>query len=65
MMHDIAHCGNDKCKDKDKCYRYLAHLEAKERGLPYVTYFVIEEHMRNEDYDCNSFWDYEEWTNRK
>lgn len=65
MNHDIAHCDNSQCRRKNKCYRYLAHLEAKEKQLPYVAYFVMEEHMRNEDYDCNSFWDYEEWISKK
>ena len=64
MNHDIAHCGNDKCKDKDKCYRYLAHLEAKERGLTYVAYFVIDERMLADDYDCKEFWDYDKYINK-
>ena len=65
MLHDIAHCDYDKCKDKDKCYRYLAHLEAEEKGLPYVAYFVIEDSLFDNNGDCKEFWDYEEWKRRK
>ena len=28
-IHDIAHCNNEHCKDKNKCYRYNAWLEIK------------------------------------
>lgn len=31
--HDITHCNNENCKNKDTCYRYLAHLEAKEKKI--------------------------------
>lgn len=64
MMHDIAHCGNDKCKDKDKCYRYLAHLEARERGLIYVAYFVVKDSMFDSNGKCKEFWDYNEYINK-
>lgn len=29
MIHDIAHCRNDKCKVRNQCYRWLAHEELK------------------------------------
>ena len=41
---------------KDNCYRYQAHLEAKELGLPYVSYFVLEAEDINEDGSCNHWW---------
>ena len=34
--HDITHCNNENCKNKDTCYRYLAHLEAKEKKYTYL-----------------------------
>lgn len=33
MNHDITHCTNEKCKDKEKCYRFLAYQEIKERHI--------------------------------
>ena len=39
--HDYAHCnGTYGCKMKDKCIRYLLHLDAKEMGLGIVTYIA-------------------------
>ena len=29
-IHDITHCKNDKCKDREKCYRWLAYQEILE-----------------------------------
>lgn len=49
MNHDIAHCDKQDCPKKDSCYRYQAHLEARELGLPYVSYFVLEAEDINED----------------
>ena len=25
--HDITHCNNENCKNKDTCYRYIANLD--------------------------------------
>lgn len=46
MTHDIAHCDNSLCKHKNKCFRYLAHLDAVKNNLSYLTYII----WNNEDY---------------
>lgn len=59
MMHDIAHCNNDSCPSASRCYRYLAHLEAKAKGLDYLAYFFFEEEEKSkilENKRCGSFW---------
>lgn len=56
MNHDIAHCNKQDCPKKDNCYRYQAHLEAKELGLPYVSYFILEDEDINEDGSCDHWW---------
>lgn len=57
MIHDIAHCGNENCSIRNRCFRYLAHLDAKQRNLPYVSYFIIDDSLFNEDGSCKEYWD--------
>ena len=52
--HDITHCNNENCKNKDTCYRYLAHLEAKEKGYTYLTYLVIDDLVED---NCSIYWE--------
>lgn len=41
MNHDNAHCnGTWGCSIRDRCVRYLLHLEAVEKGMTYVTYIA-------------------------
>lgn len=59
MMHDIAHCNNHDCPSASRCYRYQAHLEAVERGLQYLAYFVFSEEDNEKvkrQKSCGSFW---------
>lgn len=53
MTHDIAHCNGEGCKRRDKCRRYLAHLEAVRLKLDYLTYLNIESDVD----DCKMFWE--------
>ena len=53
--HDIAHCDNDKCSNNMTCRRYLAHLDAMERNLDYLSYFVMD---KEDQPDCTSYWPY-------
>ena len=59
MNHDIAHCDNQDCPKKDSCYRFQAHLEARERKMQYVSYLIIE----NID-DFDKYWDKNEYYER-
>ena len=52
--HDITHCNNENCKNKDTCYRYLAHLEAKEKKYTYLTYLVIDDLVKE---NCSIYWE--------
>ena len=41
MTHDITHCNNHYCKDKDTCYRYQAYLELLRNKIDYpVSMFI-------------------------
>lgn len=40
MTHDITHCTGEGCANRNKCFRYKAHLEAVRLKLEYVTYFA-------------------------
>jgi hypothetical protein len=53
--HDISHCDNDACSLKHNCTRFLAHLDAIERGLDYLTYFVMEK-LDNKNCDVYIPW---------
>lgn len=64
MNHDIAHCNNEDCSIKNRCHRYLAHLDAELHQLPYVSYFIIDKSMFNEDGSCKEFWDDEAFRER-
>lgn len=64
MFHDITHCDNENCPKKDNCYRYLAHLGAKERKLSYVSYHLYNDYPKEEDGSCNMYWDAEEFRER-
>lgn len=64
MLHDITHCDNENCPKKDNCYRYLAHLEAKEQKLPYVSYFLWSDYPMEDDSSCDKFWNAEEFKSR-
>ena len=52
--HDITHCNNENCKNKDTCYRYLAHLEAKEKKYTYSPYLVIDDLVKE---NCSIYWE--------
>lgn len=52
MTHDITHCEGIGCKRRDKCHRYLAHLEAVRLKLNYLTYRKIDD-VNN----CDMFWE--------
>lgn len=55
MMHDIAHCSQSKCPKKGTCYRYLAHLEAQDKKLSYISYFVTD--RMPIDGSCDMYWE--------
>lgn len=57
--HDICHCSHDECPSRTKCRRYLAHLDAVEKKLEYVSYFIIDDRFKMEDGKCNSYWENE------
>lgn len=50
MTHDIAHCEGGNCPQKERCRRYLAHLDAKRLKLGFITYITPKK-------DCNMFWE--------
>lgn len=53
ISHDNAHCnGTYGCKMRDRCVRYLLHLEAKELMMEYVTYMQ----PRISNLGCLDFW---------
>lgn len=64
MNHDIAHCNNENCSIKNRCYRYMVHLDAKRQNLPYVSYFIVDERLFNEDGSCKGFWSAEAFEER-
>ena len=33
--HNIVHCGNQICKDRNKCKRYVAFLDVKNTGYDF------------------------------
>ena len=37
--HDITHCAESSCANKDTCFRYQAHLDAMKRGFYYLSYY--------------------------
>jgi hypothetical protein len=57
--HDICHCSNDNCPSKMTCRRYVAHLDAVERKLEYVSYFIIDDRFKMNGDKCESYWEYE------
>lgn len=65
--HDYAHCfGNYGCKVKEKCVRYLLHLEVKENaaredapnGAGFSLHTYIAPNRRGEV--CEYYWEYKE-----
>ena len=57
MNHDNAHCnGLWGCSMRDKCVRYLLHLEAVEMKLPMMTYIAPERRGGV----CEYYWEKEE-----
>ena len=55
--HDYAHCnGLWGCSMRDKCVRYLLHLEAVEMKLPMVTYIA----PNRRGGVCEYYWEKEE-----
>lgn len=44
MNHDIIHCGNEDCKNKERCYRFNSYLELQEKQMSgcYSLYFFDE-----------------------
>ena len=55
LEHDITHCNADNCSLKDTCYRYQAHLDAIEKNMDYLCYFIINEKFKVGK-DCKSYW---------
>ncbi len=53
MNHDIAHCGEESCKRKDTCKRYIAYLEAVKNNFEYCTYLFIDDVDK-----CKNYWEY-------
>lgn len=49
MIHDIAHCSNEKCKIKEQCYRWFAFQEIKQR------YGYIVGWINGKDNNCHYF----------
>lgn len=43
MNHDYAHCNGDGCSLRDKCVRYLLHLDAIERKIIHVATWIQTE----------------------
>jgi hypothetical protein len=42
----------------------MAHLDAKRQNLPYVSYFIVDESLFNEDGSCREFWSAEAFEER-
>lgn len=55
MNHDYAHCGGNACSIREKCKRYLLHLEAVEKGMVYVPYMIPD----RKGIECNFYWEEE------
>ena len=45
--HDMMHCSQDKCKLKDKCYRYWLGTQAVKHGYQYASYYYPEHEVTN------------------
>ena len=56
MNHDITHCKNENCKDKDKCYRYLAYLEIKEKNIEGCFSMFMPKEPPKDKKGCDYFW---------
>jgi len=55
MTHDITHCCNETCKDKDTCLRYLAFLELKRIRYEYpVSMLALVGTDKNQ---CTNYWE--------
>lgn len=55
--HDYAHCnGTYVCSMRERCVRYLLHLDAVKRGLTYVTYIA----PNRRGGVCEYYWEYKE-----
>lgn len=55
MNHDIAHCNREDCKVKESCYRYKAHLEAVEKKITFLTYFIPEQITLDKEGKCEMY----------
>ena len=57
-FHDISHCDGKYCKMREKCRRYLAHLDIIKKGVDfYYTYVIIEEKDINSTGSCDMYWE--------
>ena len=55
--HDWAHCNGNDCSVKERCVRYLLHLEAVEQGERYVTYVIPKiVKTREGGEECGFYW---------
>lgn len=58
MRHDHMHCANAECPKKDKCFRYLLHLEDASKRLCWCTYGSCRP---DENGNCREFIDRKEY----
>lgn len=55
MNHDITHCNNESCKDKEKCYRYLAYLDLKENKIEGAYSMYLSNNVTDKE-ECKVPW---------
>lgn len=55
MTHDIAHCDKQECKMKESCHRYKAHLEAVEKKMTFISYFVADKIVLDKEGKCEYY----------
>lgn len=55
MTHDIAHCDKQECLKKDSCYRFQAHLEAREKKMTFLSYFFKDQLVLDEEGKCKYY----------
>jgi len=55
MNHDITHCENKECKDKDKCYRYLAYIEIKQKKIDGIFSVFRPKELPKRKEECELF----------
>lgn len=58
MNHDYAHCNGNGCSMREKCKRYLLHLDATERKIIHVVYMDTDQ----KGDECKFYWEDERWS---